>query len=121
MTVQIAALILLGLRLIAVGFIISVLAKQFRLFKLTIENELASFRLAMFSFTVVFLFGSLIPIAVDLFYGVIAVGAKWSWPLILYAASNAISALVVSILFWRIYDIVTDSLEEEQRIEDRRE
>lgn len=119
MTVQIVAIILLILRLATLWFTGAVLLKQLKLFKMTIDSGLVKFRLSMTLLAVVFLVGSFLPIAVDVYYGFIATGATWNALLVLYATSNAISFLAASALLWKIYQIVTKGLEEEQREEDR--
>lgn len=120
MTIQIVAFILLALRALTIAFTLSVLKQQYRLFKMTIDSGLVQFRVAMFSLTMVFLVGSVIPVMVDIYYGLINTDANWNLVLVAYALSNSLSFLASSVLLWKIYQIVGAGLRQEQLLEDKR-
>lgn len=119
MTVQIVASILLALRFASIFFIFLVLVRQFRLFKLHIDSGLVSFRIIMFALGIVFLLGSVVPIGVDYYYAVVHPNSGWNWLLVGYAVSNAITALVASVILWNIYRIAGAELDERQEEEDK--
>ena len=113
-TVPVIAFILLVTRLTSVVFIVLVLIRQIKLFKLPIESHLVSFRMAMFSLNLVTLVGSIIPIYADFYYAFIHQGSGEINIIVAYAVSNALVYLAGSVLVWKIYMIASKEIEEKE-------
>lgn len=104
---------LLLIRLVSVFYVIRVMRKQLELFRLHIDTGLVRFRKTMFALSTVFLISSIMPIAVDTYYGFFEqVDDTEDVLIILYAVSNALMSLAASIILWTIYKIAAESIDE---------
>lgn len=101
-----AAILLLG-RLVALYFIVSVIKRQYKLFRA--KDDIGTLRKVMFGLSLAMLGMQLIPIIVDV-VGIIAPNLKASAvprPLgIAYTFSNMIFSIVASIMLWLIYEVI---------------
>lgn len=106
--VQILALILLIARLVSVCYLNKTLRTQKRLLRLRIDNdddgEIKRFRLILHRMTLVVFYGQIIPIALDI-QAVLFPDRRVFWLGVLYAISNAFTALTAAVLIWRIYQL----------------
>lgn len=116
--IQTIAIGLLAIRLISVIFILLVLWRQFRLFSLSIDTGLAKFRVVMFLLGCTLLLNNILPIMVDIHYGIIDPPSRAHPLLINYAISNASFALSASIILWYVYRIVGMDLDQQQQTVD---
>ena len=114
MTIQAIAIALLVIRLISLGFVVAVLARQIRLFRLSVDSHLVTFRVVMFLLGVVFLLGHLLPVAVDVNYAFFSDSDDFNI-LVWYALSNALSGIAAAILLWKIYQIAGKELDIRQQ------
>lgn len=117
--IEILALALLILRLVAMGILATVLKKQWDLMQRPakildgyIENDVVRFRKHLFFLTLALAGSNLLPIAFDLF--IIFDGLVFAWFtftitefLIVYTVSNTLSAVLAA---WLIYKIYSDAL-----------
>lgn len=118
--IQTVALFLLIARLISVGFIITVIIKQARLFGKSIDFTLVPnlsklqqtsvyrIRRVLFILSVIILLGNLVPIVID---WITLIGDELGRPSFLrsisiaYAASNALTAMFSAIMIWTLYKL----------------
>lgn len=107
--VEIIALSLLIIRLIAVGLVVDVLIKQFKLFRKSIDKSLVKFRMIMFLLGIIFFTGNLFPIYMDILIAFSFDIHNQTNLLIGYAISNAVGWLAGSILLWNVYNIASNS------------
>lgn len=117
-TVQIVALFLLLIRFISIAFIITVLIKQVKLFRIGIDSDLASFRVVLFLLNIVALSGSILPIYVDYYFAFIHQGEAEVGMIVAYAVSNAMVYLASSILIWKVYQIASSQLDHIEEMEE---
>ena len=113
MDIQHAAIILLGIRLISTGFILSVLLLQIPLFKVKLGPAEQITRLMLFLLSAVLLFGNVIPVIIDFTTAVGAVERNASvlnQISLLYSFSNAMTSLGSAVLIWLIYKLIDISL-----------
>lgn len=113
MDIQHAAIILLVIRLISTGFILSVLLLQIPLFKVKLGPAEQITRLMLFLLSAVLLFGNVIPVIIDFTTAVGAVERNASvlnQISLLYSFSNAMTSLGSAVLIWLIYKLIDISL-----------
>lgn len=118
-SIQFIALCLLIARVISVVFIVAVLLRQWRLFKLPIDFSLVPgissmekrsvyrVRRILFTLSVIILLGNMIPILIDtitLFYNPDR-PTNVKTISVAYAFSNAITAMLSSIMIWALYKL----------------
>lgn len=106
--IEILALFLLTLRLIATGFLLNVLKKQRELMRRPIDNEITGFRRNLHYLTLGLAGSNVLPIILDIFIvlkgtGVIWVTVSSRQLFIAYVVSNALAALLAAVLIQRIY------------------
>ena len=91
------------LHLMASGFMLSVIIKQFKLFKKKIYPELINYRFILFFLSISIFLGNIIPLTID-FINAIGITSN-AVPLsrILYISANGIVTLISSVLIWSIY------------------
>lgn len=115
MDIQHAAIILLVIRLISTGFILSVLFLQIPLFKVKLAPAEQITRLILFLLSAVLLFGNVIPVIIDFTTAVGAVERSTSvlnQISLLYSFSNAMTSLGSAVLVWLMYKLIAISLGE---------
>lgn len=95
--------ILFLLHLAASGFMLSVLRKQLRLFKKRIWPELRSFRRMLFLLSATIFIGNFVPLVIDFLNATNEAPYEVALGRIVYITTNAIIAVVSSILIWSIY------------------
>lgn len=119
-SIQIIATILLLARLISVFFILRVLLLQFRLFGTKIDFTLVPnltkmqrrhvylMRRILFGLSVVILLGNIVPIIIDtitITANTLGRPAELRPISVMYAFSNAITAMVSAIMIWVLYQV----------------
>lgn len=112
-SIQSLALILALLHIGSVFFISFVIRRQLGLFKIETPEYLKHFRRVLFTLSVIILIGNIIPIVVDLLTLFVETGRPHQLRVVsvLYALSNAITALVSAYLIWRLYRLAADTKE----------
>jgi len=107
---QLYASILLAIRVISVFFIVLVIKRQWALFKLPIHEDIKTFRIVLFLLSVAILIGNIIPIVVDVMalFGATNRPDQIPTASVFYSFSNAITAVLSSILVWLLYCIAND-------------
>jgi hypothetical protein len=112
MDIKTLALIMLGGHLVSVGFMASVIVKQWGLFKRLIEESLKGFRRVLFALSILILVGNIIPIFIDtltLFYS-LPRPLSVSSVSVFYALSNAyLAAAAPAIAIWVLYKMAERS------------
>lgn len=120
-SIQIIAVFLLIARLISVGFIVTVLILQWRLFKTKIDFSLVPnlsnyqkktiyrARKLLFALAVIIFLGNMVPIMIDTIT-IISDNAIGRTPnvraiSIAYAGSNALTAMFSAIMIWGLYKL----------------
>lgn len=113
-SIAIIAFILLIMRLISAGFILSVLRKQWRLLHKPIDADLRLFQRILFAMSVIIFLGNGVPIVIDTITLFVETSrpAKLAALSISYALSNALTAMVSAILIWLMYKIAEASTRE---------
>jgi hypothetical protein len=104
--IKIIALTLLICRIVSVAFILAVLRKQWGLLKARNHVEVATLRKVLFYLAVVILVGQFVPILID--SATLLDQAKRNAPSALgiaYAYSNALTAMISSLLLWLVYRV----------------
>lgn len=106
--IELLALFLLALRLIATGFLLNVLKKQRELMKRPIDTEITGFRRNLYYLTLGLAGSNMLPIIFDVFIITRGMGFVWftistTEFLIAYTVSNAAAALLAAVLVQRIY------------------
>ena len=104
--IQLIALILLTLRLISSGILLTILKKQIVLIRENNPPTIQVTRLTMFILTFLMFLGNFIPIAIDLssLLNSALDGRKTEFTLLIaYALSNAITALLASLGLAKLY------------------
>lgn len=113
-SIIIIAAILLFMRLVSAGFILSVIRKQWKLLHKPIDPDLRTFQYALFVMSCIIFAGNGVPIVID----TVTLFVETSRPETLgalsisYAMSNAITAMVSAILIWFMYKIAENSTKE---------
>jgi type III secretory pathway component EscT len=103
-TIANIALVLLVIRVVSIYFISRVISRQWKLFRYDDSDGLNSTRKVMFALSHGLLLGSILPIMVDVYFGIIhRVDSTDSPILTLYAISNAVTSLIASIILWAVY------------------
>lgn len=97
----ISAVLLVG-RLVAMSFLMTVAATQYRLLRSNVYPELQNLRATLFILTVVVMLSQVYPIVIDI-YGIFDRATPGM--IIFYAFSNNGSAVLTSIMLWTIYRI----------------
>lgn len=106
--IELLALFLLALRLVATGFLLNVLKKQRELMKRPIDTEITGFRRNLYYLTLGLAGSNILPIIFDLFIITKGMGFIWFTVsttefLIVYTISNAAAALLAAVLVQKIY------------------
>jgi hypothetical protein len=111
---ELAALLLIG-HFSSMLFIIRVLYRQFRLFKIRTTVELNHFRKVLFTLSIVIMIGNVIPISIDILTLFINLGRPTHIRLIsvLYALSNAVVEFASAYLVWKLYQLAARNPEVE--------
>jgi hypothetical protein len=105
--------ILLAVAAVGMFFIIRVILKQLKLFKITEEPEIQNFRIKLFALSLVIVVMGLIPIAIN-FYSLFAdTDRPPTVPAIslVYSAGVHLQSLFLSYILWRIYRLADDQEE----------
>lgn len=113
MNIKTLAWILLIFRLLSMGFIVLVLRRQMRLFKLYIQPQLRTFRKVLFLLALIVFIGNLIPIVVDLltvFSKIHRVVSRTNMAGVVYALSNDLVSLSSSVFIWYMYRVAAKTL-----------
>lgn len=111
-SIKILAMLLLVFRIASDVFIFSVLRKQWALLKVKIDPELRNFRRVLFYLSLAVFLGNIIPIIID---GLTVVYGNMNRPQhvapisILYALSNASTALISAFLIWLLYRLASNT------------
>jgi len=96
-----------------VVFIYGVIRKQWALMKLPVENEIRHFRWVLFLLSVAILIGNIIPIFVDtltiLFNNPTGRPPQVRPISVMYALSNALTALISAYLIHTLYKLAADT------------
>ena len=95
--------ILFVLHLVASGFMLLVIKRQFGLFKKYIDPELRTFRLILFLLSVSIFLGNLVPLIIDLCNALGVAPDEVPVGRVVYITANAIVAVISSILIWSMY------------------
>ena len=106
MSVKILAGLLLIGELASVAFIGLVLARQLRISRLRVQDELQAFRRILVFLSATILISNFIPVVVDILTVFAAVPRSASTVNIIgivYGVSNTVSTLVSSVLIWLMY------------------
>jgi hypothetical protein len=104
--IKFIALTLLLCRIVSVGFILAVLRKQWVLLSTKNHVEVATLRRVLFYLAVVIFLGQFVPIHLD--SATLIDQVKRGAPSALgvaYAYSNAITAMISSLLLWLVYRV----------------
>lgn len=110
-SIVIIAFILLVMRLISAGFMLSVLRKQWKSLKKPIDKDLVVFQRILFGMSVIIFLGNAVPIVID----TVTLFVETSRPdqlaalSVSYALSNALTAMMSAILIWFMYRIAENS------------
>lgn len=106
--ITLLALILLTARLFAVYLLLKVIAVQDKLMKKPIDSEIMGFRRDLHHLSVALMLSNVPAIILDIFFVLKETGIVWfvssSTPiLVFYTISNALTAVLASVLISRIY------------------
>lgn len=104
MDIKLIALLLLLARVGSATFIFLVLRKQAQLMQYSITPALQSFRRVLFAISMIIFLGNFVPIFIDIVTILDNVERPQPRTIgIIYGFSNAITALIASILIWLLY------------------
>jgi uncharacterized BrkB/YihY/UPF0761 family membrane protein len=111
MTIEQYAFTLLITHLASMVFIFNVLKRQWRLMKQPIPSYVKRYRYTLFILSLVIFAGNIVPIIIDALTLFIEVGRPDTVKLVslLYAYSNAITAVVSAYLIWTLYRLAADT------------
>lgn len=113
MDIKTLAVLLLFGHLVSSAFIILVLRKQFKLFKVSIDPSIKVFRRVLFFLSMAILFGNVIPIIVDtatIFDAIVRSSHHVNTVGVFYSAANMITAVLSSLLVWTLYLLAARTL-----------
>jgi hypothetical protein len=111
---EVIAGVLLIIRLIGSAYLVKVIKVQLKLLRVPAVDERGNvdegtmkFRQTLTRMTFVILLGQVIPILIDIL--AMVNGSVPAWLGIVYAISNAFTALTAAVLIWRLYEMATET------------
>lgn len=113
MDIRILAFTLLVGHLVSATFILLVIIKQIKLFRVRVQDGLRWFRLILFSLALAIFFGNFIPIAVDALtiFGSIKRSTNHVNTVgIFYSMSNALVFALSALLIWVMYKMAASTI-----------
>jgi hypothetical protein len=106
-TAQIASLLLIG-RILSMYLMVSVIRRQWILFKIPIDKDLVKFRKILLLLSSAIVIGNLIPILIDLIAIVYSNSQYIARPnaiSVIYAVSNNLTAVLSAFFIWALYKL----------------
>ena len=116
--------VLLIIRLISMGLLVSVIKKQLKLFKLPVEDEtlldtirIQHFRSTLFIMAFIIFIGNLIPAILDVLTIFMNHLIQTNTAYFIYTIVNNITALASSYLIWKLYRIANNEKAKTDKIQ----
>lgn len=117
MNIKTLAFLLLVGRLVSLVFLLLVLVRQVRLFKIPVSLQLNRYRMVLLIICIIGIVGTFVPILIDSLTLVSAVSRGTPQPIgVAYAFSNNLTALAQAVFIWVLYRMAAGGTKKGRRL-----